>query len=172
MSRPGSERGQAPFINTRDFARQGEKLEGRLKIAGFERLAAVLSGSGGELHYRLQGATDRHGNATLEVDFDTSVEVTCQRCLQKFELPVSGRNRFRLIDAEPEWSVENTEVAAGGDDEIVTSTALDVRALIEDEVLLVMPLAPRHEHCELAGGRIEIKRESPFGILAKLQKRH
>jgi uncharacterized protein len=98
--------------------------------------------------------------------------VTCQRCLQQFELPVSGQNRLRVVDADPEWSAEDAEFAAQGDDEIVASTALDVRALIEDEVLLAMPLAPRHEHCELAGGKIEVKRESPFGILAKLQKRH
>jgi uncharacterized protein len=171
MSRLGSPDSTAPVINAREFARGGETLAGNVPIAALARLAASLSGRDGEIRYRLQGATDKYGKATLELEFDTCVRLVCQRCLQQFELPLAGRNRLRLIDAEPAWSAEQAEVAADDDDEIVASAAFDVRALIEDEVLLALPLAPRHGECEVTGGRIEVRRESPFGVLAQLKKR-
>jgi uncharacterized protein len=87
-----------------------------------------------------------------------------------------------LLDAAPEWTADAAEFDAGGEDEIVASAAQDVAALIEDEVLLALPLAPRHEHCQIAsgvaggvggktGGRDTVGRESPFGVLARLKDR-
>jgi len=93
-------------------------------------------------------------------------------------LPLEVNNRFRLTDSEPEWSAETAEIDANGEDEIVATVALDVAALIEDELLLTLPLAPRHEHCKLAIGGSDdagnigkIDRESPFDVLARLKRR-
>src|ERR1700681_2977670 len=91
--------GRAPVIDAREFARNGETVAGGVPIADLQRLAAGLSGRDGEVSYRLRGATDKHGKATLELEFDTSVQLTCQRCLQQLVLPLSGKNRLRLIDA-------------------------------------------------------------------------
>jgi uncharacterized protein len=56
----------------------------------------------------------------------------------------------------------------------MATAALDAEALIEDEVLLSLPWAPRHQHCELASGidgGAKPGRESPFGVLARLKNR-
>jgi uncharacterized protein len=167
MSRLGS-------IDTREFARLGLVLEGRLPVAGFSRLASALCDTGGDLKYRLQGSVDEHYKAVLELEIEGSVRVICQRCLEQLELPLRICNRFRLIEAAPEWSVDTVEANAGGEDEIVATDALDVEALIEDEVLLSLPWAPRHQDCALASGKeggAKPGRESPFGVLARLKNR-
>jgi len=161
-------------IDAREFARLGLVLEGRLPVAGFSRLASALCDCDGDLSYRLQGDVDERGNAALELELEVGVRVICQRCLEQLELPLRVRNRFRLLDAVPAWTADAAEIDAGGDDEIVAGAPLDVEALIEDEVLLTLPWAPRHEHCELAGergGRDGIGRESPFGVLARFKNR-
>jgi uncharacterized protein len=162
------------WIDAREFARLGQVQQGGLPLAGFSRLAALLCDTGGEVDYRLQGSVDTHGNMGLELTLRARVGVICQRCLGAMELPLEVHNRFRLIDREPEWSAETAEIDAGEDDEIVASATLDVAALIEDELLLALPLAPRHEHCNVAGGKSENAgsnggRETPFGVLARLK---
>jgi uncharacterized protein len=171
MSRVGSQDGKQaiPVINAREFARAGETLEGSVPVARLERLVTALSGPEGEVRYRLKGDHDMHGRDTLELAFEASVGLTCQRCLQSFQLPLTGHNRLRLVDSEPAWSADEIEIAADDDDEIVASKAFDVRALLEDEMLLALPLAPRHAQCEVAGGKIELKRDSPFGGLTQLK---
>lgn len=171
MSRPG-------LIDTQEFARLGLVLEGRLPVAGFARLAPALCDGEGDLSYRLRGSIDERGKAALELGFAVTVRVICQRCLQQLELPLRVRNRFRLLDAEPEWTADAAELDADDEDELVASKALDVKALIEDEALLTLPWAPRHENCELAGekndqpgGEAESGNESPFGVLKQLKSR-
>jgi uncharacterized protein len=165
-------------IDAREFARSGQVQEGRLPVAGFSRLAALLCDSAGEVDYRLQGSVDRRGNMRLELTSRARARLICQRCLAPMELPLEVNNRLRLIDREPEWSAETAEIDADGADEIVASATLDVAGLIEDELLLALPLVPRHEHCEVASRGSEIAgsdgntvRESPFGVLARLKGR-
>ena len=50
------------WIDAREFARLGQVQEGRLPLAGFSRLAALLCDTGGEVAYRLQGSVDSRGN--------------------------------------------------------------------------------------------------------------
>jgi uncharacterized protein len=174
------------LIDTREFARLGLVREGRLPVAGFARLASELCDSQGELSYRLQGNVDKRGQMGLELDFEVNVRVVCQRCLEPLELPLKVHNRFRLLDTAPEWTAEAAEFDAGSEDEIVATAAMDGEALIEDEVLLALPLVPRHENCDLehgvtsgvrsgisskAGGKDKVGRESPFGVLARLKDR-
>jgi uncharacterized protein len=165
-------------IDAREFAQLGQVQEGRLPLAGLSRLAVLLCDTGGDVEYRLQGSVDKHGKMGLALKIRSRVRVVCQRCLAPMELPLEVDNRFRLIDSEPGWSAETAEVDAGEEDEIVADAALDVVALVEDELLLALPFAPRHEHCKLAGGGSEnagsdgiTGRESPFGVLARLKGR-
>jgi uncharacterized protein len=180
MSRPG-------LIDTREFARLGLVLEGKLPVAGMSRLASALCDSEGELSYRLQGVPRKRegtGDApALDLEFEVTVRVPCQRCLEPLEVPLKARNQLKLIDKLPEWSADAAELDADDADEIVHSQALDVAALIEDEVLLTLPWAPRHQQCELTnnsagggsgnagGSKTGSGRESPFGVLAQLKKR-
>ena len=58
------------------------------------------------------------------------------------------------IDAQP--------VAAEGDDGVVASREMAVRDLVEDELLLALPYAPRHENCSAQAGAAPEGRQRPF----------
>jgi len=62
------------------------------------------------------------------------------------------------------------QLAHGVDDEQV----IDLLALLEDEMLLSLPLAPRHEDCEVSVKTVVVddtptRTDNPFGILASLK---
>lgn len=163
-------------VDAREFARLGQVLEGRVPVARFARLGPSLCSHDGDVIFRLRGLTDARGNQALELEIEARLTVICQRCLGELVLSLDACNRMRLVDAETAWSAEDAEFGDHeiGDvavDEIVASPALDVMNLLEDELLLSLPVAPRHDHCELAGAGSGIPRESPFGVLAHLKKR-
>jgi DUF177 domain-containing protein len=160
----------APVVDAWEFARLGQTAEGSLQVADCRRLLPLLSSGDAQAHYVVRGSVDEHGRAMLDLAVDASVELVCQRCLQPFRLPLAARNRLRLIDADPEWSLEEADRAGHEADEVVADAALDLRELVEDELLLALPLSPRHETCKFAGSGNEARRESPFGVLARLRK--
>ena len=79
---------------------------------------------------------------TLEVQ--TTVWLTCQRCLQPFQVSLAFERRLRFVRGEAEAEALDAE---SEDDVLALSRWLDLRELVEDELLLALPLVPRHEVC-------------------------
>jgi len=159
------------LIDAPEFARLGRVLEGCVPLAEFERLRGGLSDPSGSLQYRIVGVVDKRGYPALELDLQARLLVTCQRCLQDLVLPVKVHNRIRLVDSPQDLPLEQgDEVLASEEDVVAAAGPLDVLAMIEDEMILVLPLAPRHDQCALAGAGIVMRIESPFGVLARLKK--
>ena len=80
----------------------------------------------------------------LALQARATLRLTCQRCLQPMEQPlaVDARLRFVRDEATAEKLDDNDE-----EDVLVLPPALDLRELVEDELILALPLVPRHEHC-------------------------
>ncbi|TAJ22328.1 MAG: DUF177 domain-containing protein, partial [Rugosibacter sp.] len=95
----------------------------------------------------------------------------CQRCLASVRLPMQVNGVLQLISTDEDWPDE--ELMDDEMDAIEASEALDVVGLIENEVLLALPLAPRHEYCELPGETGAAENEygsASFLALAALKK--
>lgn len=123
----------------------------------------------------------------LDLTVDGQVWVDCQRCLQVFAEPIATSMRFEVMPTE-----EAADAAPMDDDEvdvIVGSKRFSLLELIEDEVLLALPTAPKHAVCPDvheslvtgADGLVEPqpeaepeeeKRPSPFAALASLKTKH
>ena len=104
---------------------------------------------------------------------EADVVLQCQRCLLPLNEPVRVDRHFRFVADE--------ETAAALDDEIEDEVlalprTLDLRELVEDEMLLALPLVPRHVVCPeqvpMQFGDIEVVEEkaNPFASLALLRK--
>jgi uncharacterized protein len=159
------------LIDAPEFARLGRVLEGCVPLVEFERLGDGLRDPGGSLRYRIGGEVDKRGYPALVLDLQARLLVTCQRCLQELELPVKLHNRIRLVESPQDLPLEQPDETLAGDEDVVAAAGpLDVLAMIEDEMLLALPLAPRHEECEVAGSGTGMRIESPFGVLARLKK--
>ena len=162
----------AAVIDTLEFARGGQKLRGSLPVVALKRLEDILFDTQGELEYALRGARDARHRPQIEVEVEGLLHLQCQRCLGLLEYAADVKNTLLVVPA-----------GAGADDElddpegpdvIECQPALDVAALVEDEVLLSLPLAPRHAD-GACRSRLETndgaaQERSPFAQLAALKR--
>jgi uncharacterized protein len=83
----------------------------------------------------------------MRVSIQGMVPLTCQRCLGALDQPV-GQSTTLLLARDDDELVRLDE---SSEDEVVLANApLDPLALVEDELLLTLPFAPRHEECQVA----------------------
>lgn len=154
------------FIDSLDFARKGKELNGEIPVAEMHRLGELLAVPGGEVRYVLRGFQDKDGNPMLELALDGLCHLQCQRCLQGMDYPIRMVSRLMLAKDQPE-----SELAEENFDSIPPDGNLDVAALVEDEILLNLPFAPKHEsgacQAEVAGSRQG--GENPFAALRSLK---
>jgi uncharacterized protein len=141
-------------IDSLEFARTGQTLQGSLAVPELKRLKESLADDLGRIDFAVKGARDARRRPVLMLEISGSLHLQCQRCLGLLEYPLRLSNTLLLVGAG--------EVAAGDlDDEdaewIEASGELDVAMLVEDEIILSLPYAPRHEegacrHSKLAAG--------------------
>ena len=112
----------------------------------------------------------------LHLQAQARVWLTCQRCLQPFEQALSVENRVRFVRDEAQAEALDAEI---DEDVLALPRWLDLRALIEDELLLALPLVPRHDTCPQplpARSAADpepaesAERENPFAVLQALKR--
>jgi uncharacterized protein len=132
------------------FAAAGAELDGTLGAPALRRLtedAPLVDDA--VVRWALRGEQRRSGAAEpqnwLHLQASVDVVLTCQRCLQPLRqaLVVERDLRFVADEAEAERLDEDS------DDDVLAlpGRGLDVPALVEDELILALPLVPRHERC-------------------------
>ena len=94
-----------------------------------------------QIEWRIEGTTDSAGRLALAIDIQGAVPLTCQRCLEDFEYPIDQRTSVLLARDERELA------ALDGDSDaevVLAGTPVEPLALVEDELVLALPFAPRH----------------------------
>jgi len=156
---------QPTAIDGLAFARTAGVLKGRLDLESLPRLAQ--SGcSGAVLDFVLTGDINERGKPELRLAVDGSVRLECQRCLGNVDLPLRLEARLELVSGE-------AEILAADDDDIervVAGRDMSVAVLVEDEVILALPMVPKHEQCRAAAGAEGGAEPSAFQALAALKK--
>ena len=158
-------------------------LEGQWPLSGFARLPEARAQEG-SVDWSLQSALRRTAGGRAEpwlaLNVATRVRLACQRCLQDFDVPLRIEANFRFVADE---SLAAALDAEAEEDVLALPQRLDLHALVEDELLLALPLVPMHETCPqpliaadtVAGaagqGDDEHGRAHPFAALQAL-KRH
>lgn len=126
-------------------------LQGVWPTAEMVRLAADAPPAGaGEVHWSAQGerrAVAGDGPQTwLHVQARTEVQLVCQRCLGPMTLRVEAERSFRFVRDED----EATRLDEESEDDVLALPKrglLDLHELVEDELILALPIVPRHEVC-------------------------
>lgn len=139
-----------PTIDSLRFARSGESLAGEVPLVAMPRLLESLAAAEGCAHYRIYGKT-LAGRAALGVEIDAVTRLVCQHCLEPYAQ--SLRIRVVLPVARDEQELAQWERDDPLLDALVAEPALDALTLVEDEILLALPIAPRHPDgaCVLGG---------------------
>jgi uncharacterized protein len=155
-----------PFIDSVDFAQNGKETRGEIAVSELSRLSSMLAKSDGSLTYIVRGYCEGDSNM-LGVSIQGMCTLRCQRCLGELEYSVNLDARLRLLPAEKlDESDEDDDL-----DAIEAEPRLDVLALIEEELLLELPFAPKHLEGECASTTNGLQQKvSPFAVLAGLKK--
>jgi len=149
------------------FDREGRVLEGTLAVSSLERLQDVLAEASGELIFRIEGLKGERGQSMLHLVVSGLIPLACQRCLEAIHFELDVDSLLELIPADVELSQEELEDDTR--DFLPVAGELDVAELLEDEVLLALPVAPRHEKCGLPGSASAGERINPFAVLDGLK---
>lgn len=157
-------------IDSLEFARAAREMRGSVLAGTLERLRDSLYGGAAQsIDFAVRGGVDGQARPVLHVEISGRLELRCQRCLEALTYPLNLSNALLVVQrAEmPERELENPELP----DCIEADPALDIMRLIEDEILLGMPYAPRHEDgiCGQAAGRVNDVGEHPFATLSGLK---
>lgn len=137
-------------LDLKRFAEDGAPLQGEQVLADFPRLLAEAQGQGGgsPVHWGAVGELRNPGHAQPEVwlhlDARATLPLTCQRCLGPVPTPVEVRRSFRFVADEAAAAAEDDQ---SEEDVLALSRAFDLVELVEDELLMALPLVPRHETC-------------------------
>jgi uncharacterized protein len=156
------------LIDSVEFARAGEELSGSVPVEELSRLADSLYDTDGALQFDLKGGRDVRQRFRLRLAVNGNIDLQCQRCLGKLVFPVSTQTDLLVLTDDAVGATGEIEDLDG----VPAAKNTDVWALVEDEVLLALPLAPRHAEGECspavkdAGGAVV----SPFAALAKLKQ--
>jgi len=140
-----------PVIDGLDFAKTGARRQGEWPLEDFPRLHDLLHASSGSLRYELRGVPEEQGRPALRLRLEGVLQLVCQRCLGALEFPF--RIETALLLAATQSEIDAEPIEAEGPERIVAGREMPVHDLIEDELLLAMPIAPRHERC--AGQRAQ-----------------
>ena len=134
------------------FAAAGAQLEGRWPAQDLDRLAQSqtppndlgLDDVGWHCAGEKRPAPGAEAELWLHLGAQTQVWLTCQRCLQPVHVPMAIDQHLRFVRGEAQAEALDAE---SEHDVLALSKSLDLRNLIEDELLLALPLVPRHDVC-------------------------
>jgi len=152
--------------------------KGTFTPADLERLLDSVADERGELRYEITAVEDKQRRKVLSCIIEGFVFLICQNSLEAFRHEISIHDRLVLVDDESR--LPSVEEESEDEDYVVADEPLDVRDLVEDAVLLSLPMVPRKPGVEGAvkrevAGEGDVDgpqaRQSPFAALANLRKK-
>jgi uncharacterized protein len=177
----------ADRLDVRAFAQAGASLEAEEPMSRFARLSAeampgvpdaaraVVWQARGELRPAASGGEPA---VWLQLTASTAVPLSCQRCLGAAETSLAVDRWFRFVADEATAEREDDE---SEEDVLALEPRPSLHELLEDELLMALPLVPMHDTCPepvvmqagdaaVIGDADPAPRKHPFAELAKLRK--
>ena len=168
------------LIDNIAFSKKNERIEGELSLKDCPRLEELMQslnlinpskvGYTGLISYVLQGKTDAAGQHVLKLTILASLSTTCQRCLNAMPLNINLNFNY-LIGEVSDTDVEMVDIDNSDDYDLQQpNKVMDLIALIEDEVIMAMPIAPMHEEACTKLVTQSGEKPNPFAVLKSLIK--
>lgn len=167
-------------FDVRALAKSNAEVSGRESLAQFPRIAEDCRGSLAERMVDWSARGDLRSDPVhqesiwLFLRADAVAPLTCQRCLEVVDVDLRVRSKFRFVADEETAAAQDD---ASEEDLLVLQDDFNLHELIEDELVLALPLVPHHEVCpgqSAAGaapefGEAVAGKPNPFAVLAELK---
>jgi len=137
-------------LDVNGFAEAGATISGSEPVRTYKRLHAELIEPSDDLLVRWaaegQRRTGLDGSTVpwIHLTAHTLVPMVCQRCLAPVDVALDVDRWFRFVADEAIAAAEDEE---SEEDVLVASRDFDLHGLVEDELLMEIPVTPRHEMC-------------------------
>lgn len=170
-------------LNISTFATGQGKLEGTESLAQMDRLAVEAQGAidSTVVRYAALGMTQVDGatgeQSWLSLVAEVAMPLVCQRCLGPVDVPVQVEREFRFVATE---AIAEEQDEESEEDVLVLSRDFNLLELIEDELLMALPVVPKHTVCP---GAVKLyvadsdfaedaaEKPNPFAVLERLKKK-
>ncbi|MBA3593527.1 MAG: DUF177 domain-containing protein [Polaromonas sp.] len=172
-------------LNLPAFAQAGEPLVELTPLQNMERLAQEIHGPAPDLviNWRASGElrarTGAEDDVWVHLEARTSLPLTCQRCMGPVATSLEIDQWYRFVADEDIAMAEDDQ---SEEDLLVMAPQFDLLAVVEDELLMALPLVPMHETCPetptFSAGEAELAQPDgeapakphPFAALAQLKR--
>ncbi len=169
--------GGPSIIDPFQLAKKGAHLSGALPLKAMPRLADLCARTDGgvEVDLRFERG-EQDGLCVMYGSVRTSLALVCQRCLEEMTLDLRAAPRLMLLRPGERADLEQEA------ETLVVEQSLSLAQVIEDELLLVMPMIPMHD-VELCPARNLVKppadqsprrsqaKRNPFAVLKELKRK-
>ena len=168
--RPMSEKYIPEHVDPFRFAEQNLQLSGVVRFNDMKRLGSTLSPNQDLVNVNLEFGVDEQGVTFLKGQIETKMALQCQRCMEPFIYDIKSNFVLGIVHTLDEANAlpDNYEPA------LVKDGQLALRELIEDELILNLPIIPKHEpeECKVKLPLKDAewdKTNTPFQVLESLK---
>ena len=170
-------------LSVQALAQEGKPLAEATLLQNLERIAPETQALSADstvqwqAHAELRPGSAGEEDIWLHLQAETAVPLVCQRCMGAVEVPLNVDQWYRFVASE-EIAMEQDDDAE--EDLLVLEPQFDLLALLEDELLMALPLVPMHETCPVAPvlsagdeALLEVApaKPNPFAVLSGLKKK-
>jgi len=157
-------------IDVRRFAESGRHLESDILLQDCPRLNQAVKAGEGPISVVLDFERQTGNRPVIYGNILARVVLDCQRCLEPVSIDLQCEVSLGIVKDEAQAELLPDEL-----DPLIAGDEVNLIELIEDELLLALPIVPVHEQCEPPatgeGHDTELpRRENPFAVLASLKK--
>jgi uncharacterized protein len=147
------------YIEPIRLAASGQVISGKIALSKMHRLVTLLSDTKQDAVVELTFGRDQTGQAVIGGYIDTQFTLVCQRCMQPMSYPVKAVVNLGLVLSH----AESNQLPINYEPLIVEEPRMSLATLIEDELLLALPVAAMHpvDECELSDHDQGISNEKP-----------
>jgi uncharacterized protein len=123
------------------LAEQGGALQGQIPLSRMPRLREAIASDEGVVEVALEFGVDEFGVRYLVGRVEAALRLVCQRCLEPMDVHITAQPSLGVVrtDHEAERLPPSYEPLQIGDEPV------PLVAVVEDELLLALPIVPMHE---------------------------
>jgi uncharacterized protein len=166
------------YVDTRKVFQSDGKLTGSISLDRLPRFREILANDNAEVKVELEFSLNRSKQRLIAGQVQAKAEVACQRCLEPVQVEFSDKISLALVRHESDIAKLDGTL----DPWLVEDHKLSLAELVEEQLLLGMPIVSTHEdvnclrsleyekqHLGVSGDEEPAQGNNPFAVLKTLK---
>ncbi|MDO4433016.1 MAG: YceD family protein [Alysiella sp.] len=159
------------LINPLTFAADKAILQGEVALQELDERVCVpeMAETNRKIAYQITGGIDVLQRPFLDLSVSGDLKLHCQRCLLPTDFQLNENVRIVLFSDEE--TLDNAMVSDESLEGMLLDEELDMLTLVEDQILMALPISPKHNDCDDAHlDKVNQGKPNPFAVLSGLKK--